>query len=75
MFVPNFRHLERAVTEPWKSVAQVAEHLDLGRDSVFQWIGYKYRRKHRVSNLYKFKVSEVGESARLGDARVQKEQD
>jgi len=33
--------LEHAVTEPWVSVGQIAEHLGVTRDSIHRWIDRK----------------------------------
>lgn len=64
----NFPHPEYAVTEPWVSVEQVAEHLGVTRDSIYRWIDRKHLPAHRVGRLWKFKLSEVDEWVRAGGA-------
>jgi len=57
---------EQAVTEPWVSVEQIAEHLGVTRDSIYRWIDRKGLPAHRVGRLWKFKASEVDEWVRAG---------
>jgi len=64
----NFPLSEHAVTEPWVSVEQVAEHLGVARDSIYRWIDRKHLPAHRVGRLWKFKLSEVDEWVRAGGA-------
>jgi excisionase family DNA binding protein len=67
--------LEQAVTEPWVSVEQIAEHLGVKRDSIYRWIDRKNLPAHRVGRLWKFKMSEVDEWVRIGGADEHKAQD
>lgn len=46
-------------TEPWQSVAQLAAHLGVTRDSISCRIERKHLPAHRVGRLWEFKVSEV----------------
>ena len=55
-------------TEPWISVAQIAEHLGVTRDSIYRWIDPKNLPAHRVGRLWKFQVSEVDQWVRSGGA-------
>ena len=57
------------MTEPWVSVEQVAEHLGVRRDSIYRWIDSKGLPAHRIGRLWKFKVSEVDDWVRRGEAR------
>jgi excisionase family DNA binding protein len=66
--------LEQAVTEPWVSVEQIAEHLGVKRDSIYRWIDRKNLPAHRVGRLWKFKVFEVDEWVRMGGADEHKDQ-
>jgi excisionase family DNA binding protein len=66
--------LEQAVTEPWVSVEQIAEHLGVKRDSIYRWIDRKNLPAHRVGRLWKFKVSEVDAWVRMGGADEHKDQ-
>ena len=54
--------------EPWVSVAAVAAHLGVAKDSVYRWIEQKNLPAHRVGRLWKFKVSEIDEWVRDGGA-------
>ena len=56
------------MTERWVSVAQIAEHLGVGRDSIYRWIDAKGFPAHRVGRLWQFKDSEVDEWVRAGGA-------
>jgi len=56
------------MSEPWVSVEQVAEHMDVTRDSIYRWIDRKGLPAHRVGRLWKFKVSAVDEWMRAGGA-------
>jgi excisionase family DNA binding protein len=60
--------MEHAMTEPWVSVEQIAEHLGVTRDSIYRWIDRKRLPAHRVGRLWKFKVSEVDQWVRDGGA-------
>ena len=66
--LPNLLQLERAMTEPWVSVEQIAEHLRVTRDSIYRWIDRKGLPAHRVGRLWKFKATEVDEWVRAGGA-------
>lgn len=56
------------MTEPWVSVEQIAEHLGVRRDSIYRWIDAKGLPAHRIGRLWKFKVSEVDDWVRRGEA-------
>lgn len=45
--------------ERWLSVAEIAEHLGISKDSVYNWINEKGMPSHRIGKLWKFKASEV----------------
>lgn len=55
--------------EPWVSVDQIAEHLDVTIDSIYRWIDRKNLPAHRVGRLWKFHVSEVDDWGRAVGAR------
>jgi len=61
--------------EPWVSVDQIAEHLGVMHDSIYQWIDRKHLPAHRVCRLWKFKVTEVDEWVRAGGADEKKKSD
>jgi excisionase family DNA binding protein len=67
--MPSVYHQpEFPMSEPWVSVEQVAEHMDVTRDSIYRWIDRKGLPAHRVGRLWKFKVSAVDEWMRAGGA-------
>jgi excisionase family DNA binding protein len=45
--------------EKWVSVENVADHLQVGKDSVYRWTESKGFPAHRVGRLLRFKLSEV----------------
>jgi len=47
------------MTEPWVSVEDVAAHLGVQKDSMFQWIDAKGLHSYLIGRLWKFKLSEV----------------
>jgi excisionase family DNA binding protein len=71
----NCLPLEHAVTEPWVSVEQIAEHLGVKRDSIYRWIDRKHLPAHRVGRLWKFKVTEVDDWVRAGGADEEQRSD
>jgi excisionase family DNA binding protein len=54
--------------EPWVGITEVAAHLGVNKDSVYRWIEGKGLPAHRVGRLYRFKLSEVDEWVRTGEA-------
>jgi excisionase family DNA binding protein len=54
--------------EPWVSVDAVAAHIGVAKDSVYRWIDAKGLPAHRVGKLWKFKLSEVDDWVRAGEA-------
>ena len=48
--------------------SQLKKHLGVTRDSIYRWIERKKLPAHRVGRLWKFKVSEVDEWVRGGNA-------
>lgn len=55
-------------TEPWVSIGQVAQHLDVAKDTVYRWREHRGLPAHRVGRLWKFKLSEVDECVRARGA-------
>jgi excisionase family DNA binding protein len=62
-------------TEPWVSVEQVAQHLDVAKDTVYRWRERRGLPAHRVGRLWKFKLSEVDEWVCAGGAHEGKAQE
>lgn len=54
--------------EPWVSLDEIARHLSVSRDTVYRWIDDRRLPAHKVGRLWKFKVSEVDEWVRAGNA-------
>ena len=54
--------------EPWVSLDEIARHLSVSRDTVYRWIDDRKLPAHKVGRLWKFKVSEVDEWVRAGNA-------
>ena len=58
----------RDVAEPWVSAEEIAAHLGITKDTVYDWIADKAMPAHRVGRLWKFQVSEIDEWVRSGGA-------
>jgi excisionase family DNA binding protein len=54
--------------EPRVSVADVARHLGVAKDSINRWIERKGLPAHRVTRLWKSKLSEIDEWVHAGGA-------
>ena len=54
----------------WISVAEVALHLGVARDTVYRWIDTRGMPAHRVGRFWKFQLSEVDEWVKSGEADV-----
>jgi len=54
--------------EPWVSLDEIVRHLSVSRDTVYRWIDNRGLPAHKVGRLWKFKVSEVDEWVRAGQA-------
>ena len=61
-------HPNPGSAEPWVSVENVAIHLGVAKDSVYRWIDSKRLPAHRIGKLWKFKLSEVDDWVRAGEA-------
>jgi len=57
------------MTERWLSVDEIAEHLGVSRDTIYNWINGKKMPAHKIGKLWKFKVSEVDTWAKSGKAK------
>lgn len=56
------------MAEPWLSAEEIAAHLGITKDTVYDWIAEKKMPAHRVGRLWKFQVSEIDEWVRSGGA-------
>ena len=57
------------MTERWLSVDEIAEHLGVSKDTIYNWINGKKMPAHKIGKLWKFKVSEVDAWAKSGKAK------
>jgi excisionase family DNA binding protein len=55
--------------ERWHSVEEVAAHLLVARETVYRWIDRKGLPAHRIGKFWRFKLAEVDEWVRSGQAR------
>lgn len=56
------------MAEPWSSVEEIAAHLGVARETIYRWIEQKGLPAHRIGKFWKFKISELDEWIRAGDA-------
>ena len=56
------------MTEPRSSVEEITAHLGVARETVYRWIEQKGLPAHRIGKFWKFKVPEMDEWIRAGDA-------
>lgn len=54
----------------WFSVDEIAAHLGIKRDTVYNWIAEKELPAHRIGRLWKFKKDEVDEWVRSGSSTL-----
>ncbi|MCG2788646.1 MAG: helix-turn-helix domain-containing protein [Actinomycetia bacterium] len=48
-------------TEKWSSLAEVAEHLGVSKDTIYRWVAKKQIPAGKIGHLWKFKISQVDE--------------
>jgi len=56
------------MTERWLSVDEIAEHLGVSRDTIYNWLK-KAMPAHKFGKLWKFKTSEVDAWIKAGKAQ------
>lgn len=54
----------------WISVAEIASHLGVARDTVYRWIDSRGMPAHRVGRFWKFQLSEVDAWVKSGEADI-----
>lgn len=54
--------------EPWLSVDEIAEHLGVSRDTIYNWLK-KGMPAHKFGKLWKFQTSEVDKWIKAGKAK------
>jgi len=57
--------------ERWLSVDEIAEHLGVGRETIYNWIEKREMPAHRVGRLWKFQKGEVDAWIKSGRAADQ----
>ena len=45
--------------EKWVGVPEVAEHLGIGKESIYRWIEERHLPVYRVGRLLRFRLSEI----------------
>ena len=55
-------------SEAWVSIDAIAQHLDVSKDTVYRWIDQRNMPAHKVGRQWKFKISEVDQWVRAGNA-------
>lgn len=59
------------MNEPWLSAEDIASHMGITKDTVYQWIAERGLPAHRMGRLWKFQASEVDDWVRSGHAGQQ----
>ena len=54
--------------ERWYSLKEIMDHLGVSRDTVLAWINKKNMPASKMGKLWKFKISEVDEWVKSGNA-------
>lgn len=59
---------ENNIIEKWSSLKEVADHLGVSQDTVRLWIKDNKISAHKIGKQWKFKLSEIEEWVRNGNA-------
>lgn len=60
-------------SEKWVNIEEAANHLDVSRDTIRNWIKKNYEiPAHRIGKLWKFKLSELDEWVKSGKAEIRR---
>lgn len=54
--------------ERWLSVDEIADHLGVGRETIYNWIERRDMPAHRVGRFWKFQKNEVDAWIKSGRA-------
>ena len=58
--------MPKIVTEPWLSIAEIAQHLGVHVESVRRWVKGNGLPAAKVGKVWRFKASEVDAWAKAG---------
>ena len=50
------------------SVGQIAQHLNVKTFTIYKWLERKHMPAHKVGRLWRFKITEIDEWVRNGEA-------
>ena len=56
------------MSDRWLSVEEIAEHLGVGKDTIYVWISKMRMPAHKVGRLWKFQKPEVDAWVKSGGA-------
>lgn len=54
--------------ERWYSVAEIAQHLGVSKETIYRWLDQNQIPGHKVGKLWKFSPSEVNKWVKAGGA-------
>ncbi len=52
----------------WVSLKEICEYLGISRDTALKWIANRNMPAHKIGRLWKFKITEVDEWVKNGNA-------
>ena len=60
--------MEQLTDDRWLSVDEIAAYLGIKKDTLYKWIDRKKMPAHKLGKLWKFKISEIDEWVKSGEA-------
>lgn len=61
-----------AMDDRWLSVAEIAEHLGVSKDTIYRWLEEQSMPAHRIGKFWKFKIKQVDDWVKEGKAANKK---